>query len=385
MSKRSILYIQYTNPTAYPPLEHSAILLSRRGWDIFFSGIKWHDSGDFEFCNELDAQIFFTSAPSSGWSRKALLFIFTLNSVIYALKVNPSWVYVSDPSASPAGLVLSALGFKVLYHEHDTPTENANGIKDKIILACRTYLARLCKFIIVPQVTRRTLFIESTRTVKPVYRVWNCPRSDEVTAHTYRQRQVSQPLGIYYHGSITNRRVPLTLIEAAGVSSCPVLIRVVGYETTGSKGTSRLLQQAASKFSNLTLELPGPQPNRQCLFALMDQMHLGWIAYDEQGAAADADVNLLHLAGASNKAFDYLAAGMAILINNSSEWLELFGSTGTCIPCNVADIEKLSKSIRWAYENPVDLARMGRQGGNLIRSELNYANQFRTVLSLLER
>jgi len=76
---------------------------------------------------------------------------------------------------------------------------------------------------------------------------------------------------------------------------------------------------------------------------------------------------------------------MAILINNSTEWIELFGATGTCIPCNVADIESLSKSIRWAYENPVDLARMGRQGGNLIRSELNYANQFGTVLSLLER
>jgi len=189
----------------------------------------------------------------------------------------------------------------------------------------------------------------------------------------------SQPLGIYYHGSITTTRVPLSLIEAAGMSSRPVLIRIVGYETIGSKGTSKLLERAASKFSNLNLELPGTQADRQGLFSLMNAMHLGWIAYDEQ----DADVNLLHLAGASNKAFDYLAAGLAIMINNSSEWCKLFAGTGTSILCDVRNIAQLSQSIRWAYDNPADISRMGEKGRQLILAEMNYANQFHPVLSRL--
>ena len=35
---RPILYVQYTNPGAYPPLEHSARILADRGWKVHFLG-----------------------------------------------------------------------------------------------------------------------------------------------------------------------------------------------------------------------------------------------------------------------------------------------------------------------------------------------------------
>jgi len=36
-SKR-ILYIQYTNPAGYPPLEHSSRILAKEGWEVRFLG-----------------------------------------------------------------------------------------------------------------------------------------------------------------------------------------------------------------------------------------------------------------------------------------------------------------------------------------------------------
>ena len=39
MRARRILYIQYTNPAGYPPLEHSSRLLAARGWVVVFLGI----------------------------------------------------------------------------------------------------------------------------------------------------------------------------------------------------------------------------------------------------------------------------------------------------------------------------------------------------------
>ena len=35
---RKILYIQYTNPAAYPSLEHSSRVLARDGWEVLFLG-----------------------------------------------------------------------------------------------------------------------------------------------------------------------------------------------------------------------------------------------------------------------------------------------------------------------------------------------------------
>ena len=35
---RRILYVQYTNPAGYPPLEHSAMILARQGWEVAFAG-----------------------------------------------------------------------------------------------------------------------------------------------------------------------------------------------------------------------------------------------------------------------------------------------------------------------------------------------------------
>ena len=35
---RRILYVQYTTPAGYPPLEHSSRILADRGWEVQFLG-----------------------------------------------------------------------------------------------------------------------------------------------------------------------------------------------------------------------------------------------------------------------------------------------------------------------------------------------------------
>src|SRR5437016_1577910 len=38
MSTRRVLYVQYTNPGGYPPLEHSSRILADAGWQVLFLG-----------------------------------------------------------------------------------------------------------------------------------------------------------------------------------------------------------------------------------------------------------------------------------------------------------------------------------------------------------
>jgi hypothetical protein len=36
--ENKILYLQYTNPAAYPPLEHNSRILANEGWQVLFLG-----------------------------------------------------------------------------------------------------------------------------------------------------------------------------------------------------------------------------------------------------------------------------------------------------------------------------------------------------------
>ncbi len=366
-----ILYIQFSNPTAYPPLEHSALMMQSQGWRVRFLGVRW-PWGNFSFTNALRAHLRLMAAPSPGWRQKLFFLRYIACVLVSASLRPPNWVYVSDPMAAPAGLLLCLLGFRVAYHEHDSPDGVPRTRFDALIRYCRRQLARRAAFNVLPQDERCRIFKETTSTLRPVLRVWNCPRRDELCSHSRPPRQPYEPLGIYYHGSINLTLLPLELIEAAGQSSVPIVIRAVGYETVGSAGTSDLLRQAADPYKEtLRLELPG-STSRYDLPRHMRGMHLGWIAYNEE----NTDINLKHLAGASNKAFDYLANALPLIINQSPEWQSIFMPHDLAIGCDAASIREIAKCILWAYNDPFEISRMSENARQATLSIFNFDSQF---------
>src|SRR6516165_5639883 len=44
-----ILYVQYTNPAAYPPLEHSSRILADAGWEVLFLGTGAYGANSLRF------------------------------------------------------------------------------------------------------------------------------------------------------------------------------------------------------------------------------------------------------------------------------------------------------------------------------------------------
>lgn len=374
-----ILYLQFTNPTLYPPLIHSALILQGYGWSTRFLGVRW-PWGNFSFPDHFAGDLELLSAPAPGWRQKLFYFRFQVWSVLQALLHQPRWIYVSDPMATPAGLMLSLMGFQVAYHEHDSPDDGPRSAFERILMWCRRQLARRARFSVLPQQYRCQLFQASTGTTKPILCVWNCPRLSEASPVPRRARRPDQPLGIYYHGSINLTRLPLALIEAAGATGLPICLRVVGYETVGSQGASDTLRRAAQLFGpRMQLELLGPMSRSDKLFIQMDEMHLGWIAYSEDSA----DLNLRHLAGASNKAFDYLAAGLPLFCNKSTEWQDLFAEPGYALACDANRIDSIAEQLLWAFANPQMLADMGEAGRIKAKINWNYECQFKPVTDLI--
>jgi len=92
------------------------------------------------------------------------------------------------------------------------------------------------------------------------------------------------------------------------------------------------------------------------------------------------NINEQAMAGASNKAFDYLACGLALLVSDLPDWKELFVAPGYALACDPQDPETIARQLCWFVEHPVETRSMGVKGRQRMLSEWNYERQFSSVL-----
>src|SRR5687768_10822175 len=114
-----ILYIQYTNPSAYPALEHSAHILARAGWEVLFVGVETIGSRDLVMRphpNVTHETI--KVRPGTAWGATKLA-AYGAGVLRIARSFKPDWVYASDAAVAGVALAVRTInGAKVVYHEH---------------------------------------------------------------------------------------------------------------------------------------------------------------------------------------------------------------------------------------------------------------------------
>ena len=86
------------------------------------------------------------------------------------------------------------------------------------------------------------------------------------------------------------------------------------------------------------------------------------------------DLNIRHLTGASNKAFDYMAAGLALLVSDLPDWHAMFVAPGYALACDPADPASLKAALGWLLDHPEARRRHGcaRPRQNRRGMELRY-------------
>src|SRR5271170_3323553 len=99
MSRR-ILYVLFTDPTAYPPIEHSTSLFAERGWDVTVLGTNMFAKDPFHF--PLRPGIHVKKLRMGKPQGNKLKFVaFCIWVLYWALIWKPEWIYASDPLSSP--------------------------------------------------------------------------------------------------------------------------------------------------------------------------------------------------------------------------------------------------------------------------------------------
>lgn len=120
---------------------------------------------------------------------------------------------------------------------------------------------------------------------------------------------------------------------------------------------------------------------RQELWAVCQACDVGLAAFPPHSG----NVNLEHLAGASNKPFDYLACGLALLVSDQPTWRALYVEPGYGLACRPDEAESIAAALRWYVEHPAERRAMGEAGRQRVLDEWNYDEQFAPVRRLLTR
>lgn len=368
---RQVLFAQYTNPTGYPPLEHASRLLADAGWRVLFLGTGSHGADALVFPPHPNVTVRLLRFQPPGWRQKLHYLWFVAWCVGVTAARRPAAVYCSDLFSTPVGLAVWFLfRIPVVYHEHDTPGPPPNRFLALVGLA-RRRLAKVAVACVIPNERRRARFDAALRPRRSLG-VWNCPTRDEVRPACDRR---AGAFTLWYHGSLNPSQFPPTVIDALALLPDAVRLRFAGYETIGHLGFVRELREHAERLGvGHRVEYAGTPPTRAELYALAAAADVGLTLFARQFREP--------MAGASNKPFDYLACGLALLVTDTPEWTDLYA--GCCRPADPESAESIAAAVRSWLADPGSERAMGEAGRRRVLAEWNYETQFEPVKQLLE-
>jgi glycosyltransferase involved in cell wall biosynthesis len=187
---------------------------------------------------------------------------------------------------------------------------------------------------------------------------------------------------VHYHGNLGPDLLPFAVVDALAMLPHSVCLRVVGYETVGSQGYVAALKDHARSLGVEDRTEFLPAVSRADLFTLTKASDIGLAMMPVQSSNG----NFKAMTGASNKAFDYMACGLPVIVSDLPDWREMFVEPGYALECNPANPESIAAVIRRLIENPGLMRAMGESGRLKILADWNYEKVFGPVLEhLLDR
>jgi len=375
--ERRILYVQYTNPGAYPPLQHSSQLLAEAGWDVLFLGTGAFGADCLKVPENDRVRVEKFAWCGSGWRQKVHFLLFCMWCLWRAICFRPGWIYASDLFSCPAAVLIRFVARgRIIYHEHDLPSAVSSGLLRSVLYTLRKRCAQSASLCVVPSYGRASLFRAEVGVTK-VCVVWNCPRTADATPAV--SENAGDTVRLLYHGSIAPGRPPRELIDALAALPDKVRLVLVGYETVGSRGYIQDILARAEILGVLhRIEYLGPKQRAE-MMAICAACDIGIALIP----TSSPDLNLKTLLGASNKVFDYLAGGLPVLVPALPDWEELFVKGGYGRSCVPDDVQDLTKTIASLIADPQGMRRMGERGRLQVLTEWNYERQFVPVWRML--
>jgi glycosyltransferase involved in cell wall biosynthesis len=371
---KRVLFLQVVEPGMYPPIIAAAHLMADAGCQVTVLASPSADS-QLRMPEHPGITVHRIAQRPNYVVRKHDYLRYMAAAAGLALRWRPDIVYASDWLGTVPGLLAARLaGARLVYHEHDSPSA---GALRSWLARFRAKVARNADLVIFPdaeraEIVRREIGFPAER----LRIVWNLPRRAEQPTLAPK---ADMPLLLWYHGSITPDRLPPSAIEAvASLGGC-VRLQIAGYEAPLARGyISHMLDLASREKAAPFVSYVG-QIARQDLLARATAAHIG-LAFMPP---CSNDINMQHMTGASNKSFDYMAAGLALLVSDLPDWRHMFVTPGYALACDPTSTPSIASALRWFIDHPDALRQMAVDARAKIAAEWNYDSAFAPVLDSL--
>jgi len=371
-SSPRVLFVQATNPGAYPPLIHASMLMAEAGWEVTF--LSAPIGGDELALNPHPRiKIHAVRSRPSHVMGKLEYAVYAAAAARLAVRLRPDVVYASDALGAGPGLLAARLaGAALVYHEHDSPSR-----LHPVLEQSRRAAARTAQLVVFPNETRAHLAQRELRfSDKKLHIVWNVPMRAELVVSA---ATAEPPLIVYYHGSITPERLPETVSLAVRRMAGRARLRIAGYEAPGARGYVRhLIGNDKGTVVDAPIEYLGMVP-RADLLAEAAHAHIGLSLMPFKSD----DVNINHMVGASNKPFDYMAAGLALLVSDRPDWTRMFVEPGYARAADPTSADSIFAALDWFLNHAHERQDMVARAQAMIESAWNYETVFAPILKAL--
>lgn len=372
---KRVLFLQVAEPGIYPPIIAASHLMADAGWEVI---VLSSPSVNSELVMPPHPAITvhrIAERPSYIVSGSDFL-RYMASAATLALRVKPDVVYASDSLGAAPGVLAARLsGARLVYHEHDSP--NSQKSLSRFLAQARRHAVRGATLIVFPNVERAT-YAQRELDFGPerLRIVWNVPRRAELPVLVPAPEV---PLVVWYHGSITPDRLPMTVVDAVASFNGRAQLQIAGYEAPSARGYARHLENRGAAQGGRPLVQYLGQISRHDLLARASAAHIGLALMP----ANSTDINMRSMVGASNKAFDYMAAGLPLIVSNLPDWRRVFVEPGHALAADPHDAKSLAMALEMLLENHGLRQQMGRLNRERIATEWNYETTFEQVLEAL--
>ena len=252
-------------------------------------------------------------------------------------------------------------------------------------------MARSADLCILPNEKRLQEFVRKTGRRKPTELVWNVPSLEEVGPEK-RPGNLAGPLRLFYGGSLSRERLPWAVLQVILGFGGKVRLDLVGYPNYEDRDYPEAIRAADEGKGVLCYH--GTLPQRGDLFRVMDECEAALCLMPMRSRYSGME----QMAGASNKPFDAMAKGLALVVSDLPAWKELYlpghiedspkgyqtSNVGYGIAINPESGESVRAGLEWMLSNREKLWEMGERGRQKIQKEWNYEKMFAPVLRRLE-
>ena len=368
---KRILYVQYTDPAGYPPLERSALLLANAGCEVMFAGIDAAGARGLRLQSHERITVKRLGGVSGGLLGPLKYAAFTRRVLSLARTFRPDWCYASEALAAPVAIAVRRVtSARIVYHEHDAPARAGSALV-RAALRARAALVERASIVVIPSEERRPLLPRAGAQRAIV--AWNCPLRSEVGTAT---QTISDAMKLVYVGSFSPDRIPLTYLQALAVLPPTVTLGVYSYTTRGHADFAGEWRRTVDELGLAgRVYMHDVVPEHAQLLNHLDEYDAG-IATIGLDAA---DPNLAAMVGASNKPFHYMARGLPFLVSDTVAWRDAFVEPGYAVACDPGSADSIAAAIRGLSDATIR-NDMGERARERILNDWNYETQFEPVL-----